>query len=588
MSGSLRKRIGPRPIFAGRLIRAGSLWALMVGASPALGGLTAVLSATSVGADQPVVLTLTQTGPDGAEPDLTPLQTDFRIAHRSSRREVRVTNGQRQERHELRLTLVPVRAGTLTVPALQAGDESTDPIELVVSASAVTEAPLLPSPTETLPEPIESPAPSDLSVEARIAPQRVLQDQQAVLVARVTSEQAMPLGRMHTPVVTGARVLPLGEDRRVEAAGDQGRHIFERRFAIFPTETGTLRIPPLQFDAWRTAGGSPKPFRSKGLSIRVDPRPDGQRPGRWLPARSLSLTEAGPPQVRIAPGQTLERLITVRADGIMASDLPPIDLEIPFPLRIHDDPPRLWNERTPDGVIGYRSQRVLIGAAESGVYTLPGPSLDWWSTETEAWERSTLPDWTLTVAAFASQDRRPAATWSQPYRPSDELNKGQAADRALPPPDPGTGDASGSFWMRVGYWTAALAGLAALMILLVLVRRRGAEGASSGQGSEPAPAPDSDAELRARFLVDEAAEAVERAYGSGNARAAQQALLRWGAAIWPEAAPANLTQLATRVRSPLREQVLLLDKSFFSPTHIDWSTPGIAEHLRAETQRKAP
>jgi hypothetical protein len=142
--------------------------------------------------------------------------------------------------------------------------------------------------------------------------------------------------------------------------------------------------------------------------------------------------------------------------------------------------------------------------------------------------------------------------------------------------------------MRVGYWTAALAGLAALMILLVLVRRRGTEGASSGQGSEPAPAPDSDAELRARFLVDEAAEAVERAYDSGNARAAQQALLRWGAAIWPEAAPANLTQLATRVRSPLREQVLLLDKSFFSPTHIDWSTPGIAEHLRAETQRKAP
>ena len=172
-------------------------------------------------------------------------------------------------------------------------------------------------------------------------------------------------------------MLPLGEDRRSETTDAGELQVYERHFAIFPSVAGTLTIPALRFDAWRVSGGDPLPFESDSLTVQVDPISAGPSPAvglgkvgaestvgnrPWLPARSLSLTEAGPPTVRIAPGQALERMITLLAEnGIMAEDLPMIPLAIPFQLRVGDDAPRLWNERTPEGVVGYRGERILIG-----------------------------------------------------------------------------------------------------------------------------------------------------------------------------------------------------------------------------------
>jgi hypothetical protein len=65
--------------------------------------------------------------------------------------------------------------------------------------------------------------------------------------------------------------------------------------------------------------------------------------------------------------------------------------------------------------------------------------------------------------------------------------------------------------------------------------------------------------------------AVERAYLSGDATGARQALLRWGEMVLPTPAPANLAQLASRVQPPLRDEILLLEKAFFSPQPIDWT-----------------
>lgn len=540
--------------------------------------MTASLAPTSVLPDQPVILTLTQSGPAGPMPDLGPLQQDFQITNRSTRNEVSLVNGTRRERRQLRLTLLPRRTGTLTVPRLRAGDDATEPMEVIVGATTTVNSSLLAPPTGvTTPQPNPSP-PLPISIDVHAEPGRVHVRQQIVLTARVTASGAAPMGRLHGPLIVGARVLPLGEDRRSEAAEDASGviHIYERRFAVFPNEPGPLSIPPLRFDAWNTAGGGPVPHLSDALQVQVDPIPAGVGERPWLPARSITLTEAGPTAVRIAPGQALERMITLRGDGLMAEDLPMIPLAIPFQLRIRDDAPRLWNERSPDGVIGYRSERILIGAAEEGDYKLTGTVLEWWNTQTRDWQQAALPPWMLTVASFASEDRRPAATWNRAL-PAPGAS---AASPETSSPSP----SAGLLRMLWGYsrahwqpWIGITAAAVGLILLGWLVQRR----TRGRTNPEPEPEPgiaDAVDKLPGK-PADASAAAVERAYRSANAPAARQALLDWGKVVWPESAPANLAQLAMRVEPPLRNDIRLLEKAFFSPTPIDWTEPPVWERL---------
>jgi len=552
----------------------GLLWLLTAG--PAAAELSADLSRTEVAAGETVVLTLTQTGSQMTPPNLTPLEPDFHIVDRASRAEVTVVNGQRTERRELLLTLLPRRTGSLTVPALSAGDDSTVPLGLEVGPTTAGDSRLLPQLTAAASASSPAAFAGEIAIDAEVSPSRARVGQQVLLVVEVSSEDGPPQGRLHDPQLENGRLLPLGEERRIEDSDARDRYIYERRYAIFPAEPGVLEIQPLRYDSWTPGAGTPQTELSPALRVNVMPIPELPDDRSWLPARSVTLSEAGPSAVRLAPGQALERTLTLSAVGLAAEDLPEIPLAIPFQLRVRDDAPRLWNERRPDGVIGHRTERILISAAEPGRYVLKSPGLPWWNTETERWETASLPDWELTVAALDSADRRLAPSWIPPTLES--APQSPAEPRAqIQPPEP-----------RRGIWIASLAaGLALVALLWLWLYRRSRRG-----GSPPdqlaAYAPKKAAEVpttiedeaSAEDPVDQAIAAVTAAYDSGNATRARSALLAWAALIWPDDPPANLARLALRLPSPLSDRVKLLEKSFFSPTPIDWSSQPVTSLLQ--------
>lgn len=80
---------------------------------------------------------------------------------------------------------------------------------------------------------------------------------------------------------------------------------------------------------------------------------------------------------------------------------------------------------------------------------------------------------------------------------------------------------------------------------------------------------------------------LQQAYDRGDANAAREALLDWGKQVWPESVPANLSQLALRVEPPLRDEIRLLDKAFFSPTPIDWTGSPVWERLASAVTKSA-
>lgn len=543
-------------------------------ARAAVEAVEAELSADNVAAGQPVTLTLTSAAPLPPRIDLTPLDADFRVLEQRRAETQATVNGRRRQRHELILTLLPQRTGELRVPSLALGAAPSPELPLTVAATTTPNGRLLPAPSAAAPA--SAPAePIEVSVSAGVTPRVGVVGQQFLLSVRARSADGPPQGRLPPPAAANTRVLPLGEQRLVDA---DGRHVFEQRFALFPQAPGRLVIDRLGFDAWAVGGGAPVRERAPALAIEVEPPPAQRRTGTWLPARALTLTEAGPTEVRIAPGQGMERLLTLRAEGLMAEDLPPLPLDIPFPLRIRDDPPRLWNERTPDGVVGYRAERVLVSTEDPGAYVLPGPSIDWWDTETGAARTAALPDWTLTVAPFASADRRPAARWERDRIdpvPADDAPAAPASSAADADDAPDGRDArDGAF-----PWIPLLGGAAGLLLLTLagwLLLRRRAPAAVPAPAGTPTHDPPAAGPSQATAA---ALEALRRAYAGADATAARAALLAWAALAWPQQPPRNLSQLMLRLDAPLTDEIKLLDKAFYGPADAAWAACPVPERV---------
>jgi hypothetical protein len=541
----------------------------------------------------------------GQPPDLSPLAQDFRIVSRQRRSSVSVVSGRRRERHELVLTLSPRRAGLLEVPPIRIGEAATAPLQLAVGdgpqapadQAQAGPAPRSPQPDFAPPDaqPSGSGVDAPVLVEAWVEPRRVRVAQQAVLVARVLTPGPVSGPGLVDPRVDDATLLPLGEDWDRVRRSNTDYQVYERRYALFPRRAGPLDIEPLVFEGWRQAplsGGyaaRPEGVRAVSAPASLEVLPAAEAPAgtHWLPARSLTMSEIGPDPYQVLVGQTLERVVEIRADGVPAADIPELTLPAPHQLERVRARPVLWDERTPKGVIGTRRETVILSGSEAGSFRLPPLSLDWWDTDTGEWTTARLPgrDLILTAATaggtatprlFEPGDTRD--TWEGRTSPEESDDRpAVAADSPAGRPD---GEAGSPVWA----WTTAILAVAWVVTMAFWwggrrrhpssarrARRAGEEPGETGPGAEARPAPPDP--------LSAAVEEVRRAYEGGEAAAARQALLAWAALAMPEEPPGNLALLARRCPEPLRQEILLLEQAFFSPRPLHWERRRVWERL---------
>ncbi|AGA89079.1 hypothetical protein Thimo_0207 [Thioflavicoccus mobilis 8321] len=510
--------------------------------------LQAWLSQQTTSQDRPVDLTLQLTGPGASsEPgalDLSGLAADFRILDRRTSTSVSIVDGVRNERYQLILRLLPTRTGELRIPPIPFGDQASEPLQLTVTEGSSGAQPSGPGrraepPIRARPDTV----PANASVEAEVSPGEVRVGQQALLTARVTSQGALLAARLADPQPDDVEVLPLGE----EITGG----VYERRYALFPQRAGPLEIPPLVFEAQVPGASEALRAASEALTLDVQPRPAAMDDGAWLPARALRLSEAGSSGDRtVAVDEALERIITITADGLPASALPELTVAVPFELQVRRAPPQLWDERTPQGIIGHRRERIDLTAPSPGRYRLPELRLPWWDTTRDAARVATLPPRTLVVGSAAA---------------AESAINAQGASADEPPRRPKAAAEERGPWI--------VPGLAILVYLLYLATRR-SRPQEQAATTEPNPPRDRRAEAIA---------AVRAAYAASDAAAARDALLAWSRLRWPDDPPGNLARLVLRCPEPLRGQIALLEKAFFSPQPIPWDREPVWKGLEKES-----
>ncbi|MFV3382015.1 MULTISPECIES: BatD family protein [Pseudomonas] len=371
------------------------LWLLQAQAQPIL---QASVDRTRLQAGETLELTLeSQDVTQFGKPDLRALEGDFEVRGTRQLNSLHTLDGETRASTRWIITLLPKRSGSLRIPELQLGQSQSQAIELqVLQADA------------SRPE-----GASQVFVEATLDSPEVYVQAQAVLTLRIYHSVSLYDDSSLSPLqLDSAKVEPLGESRTYEKEINGVRHgVIETRYAIYPQQSGTLDLPALTFtataaDNGEQPAGTPRVGRqvqvsSLPLHLKVRPIPAAWPADQpWLPARSLTLEEHWSPdpsgqQTQI--GDSLTRGITLRAEGLSSTQLPPLPATEIRGLRRYPDQPVLRNEISERGMTANREEREALVPTHSGDLALPALEITWWNTREDHLEHSSLPARTLQV-----------------------------------------------------------------------------------------------------------------------------------------------------------------------------------------------
>lgn len=360
--------------------------------------LQAELEATTIGPFDTVGLVVYTT--DGAsidQVDLSPLLNEFEVLGRSTSMETRFENGRQTQRVELRIELKPKRSGELVVPALAGGALSTAPLSLKV-LDASDQATAVDGSQEVIVEYLAQP--SDPYVQ-----------QQVTLTVRVLHRVALGQASLDEPSIDGAVVERIGGDQAsTRIVGGYSYRVIERNYAFFAQRSGEFELPPIVLttrSAPRSMFGQARleRFGSAPVRLNVRPRPASAR-DPWLPATAVELEqELSQAQARV--GEPLTRTLRLRARGLSATQLPPLEIVDSSDWRSYGDRPTRAGSAVGADLIGTLEQKVAMIPQRAGELSLPAITVHWWNTATDQPEVATLPAQVISVAA--ALDGGPAA-----------------------------------------------------------------------------------------------------------------------------------------------------------------------------------
>ena len=317
-------------------------------------------------------------------PNLSALEKDFDLLGTSSNSRVSIINGKMSSTYEWVTTLAPKRKGRLLIPVITLGGEKTRPIAITVKTGKVDPG-----------------VASDIFIQTSVKPKRPYVQSQLIYEIKFHHAVELLEGNLSSPEVENAVVERLGKDESYmkEIKGRRFR-VTERKYAIFPQQSGPLVIPEIVFNGKIAEQRSRRssafdPFfsnsfqtgrtvrlRSKKQTVNVLPKPASARSGWWLPAKKLSLSESWSPQSpSFRVGEPITRTLTLTAQGLTEAQLP--DLELPESNSFRLYPDKSSNETLADEntVVGRKQQKIAFVPTRAGKTTIPEIVINWWDTQ---------------------------------------------------------------------------------------------------------------------------------------------------------------------------------------------------------------
>jgi hypothetical protein len=326
-------------------------------------------------------------------PPLKAWQKDFKVVGTEHSINQFMNQGQFQASYMWVVYIIPRHQGILTLPSIKIGDEKTSPIQIEV--------------TDVLPQQNLSNAQSSVAsaqedpilMKADIHPKDdVYVNQQILYTVKLYTHAQIIDSEYLAPAVEHALILPLGNTLTTqEQIKDQTYQVSTQKYLIFPQKNGDLVIDPPAFTAIvfdvpprRMRVSAPK------VTLPIKPIPEGHRV--WLPALDLTLeVQDEPPNNQYHIGDTLTRVITLKAKGVPAQLLPRLEFEKPEQAAVYPEKPIDDNKIINEDWVGEVQYKVNYVIQQTGKLVIPELKLKWFNTEKHQDAYAVIPQKTYQV-----------------------------------------------------------------------------------------------------------------------------------------------------------------------------------------------
>ena len=533
--------------FAGRLLPNTLLTVctLLMASSAAAAGVTASVDRSSVDLNESFMLEIVADTNIKMEPDYSVLDEKFYRGQVSTLSNTSFINGQIRQSRTWTITLMARATGNQEIPAISIGTETTQPLSILIN------------------EPVNAPpGEADVFVTSEVDQSETYVQAQILYRLKVYRAVATRQQVLRNGGITGVEVLveTAGDERTYEAVLDgKAYNVNERVVAIYPQESGQISITPARFEARVLRDGritGRKVFESDAHTITVlpIPAPPADYPDAiWLPARDVVLGEEwSRDPTEISAGEPVTRHVTISARGQLEPQIPALQPPGVEGLNVYVDKPDLSRRIEAGGIRGIRQDRYALIGNRGGAIEIPPIEVPWWNIEVGEWRVARLPSRTIYVEAV---DAPPAAEPLVATAAEDEVKE------ALPSP------------VADGFWKQASQLLVAVWLLTIFAWWWSSR---STQTETRKPAPPPVYKIQAKIL-----HAARKAERNGDRAAVRSAIIKWGRLQWPDDAPRSVGEFASRVSSPLTEELRNLSSVSYGPLLSDWDGQALAKALRS-------
>lgn len=499
----------------------------------------------------------------GEAPDFSPLQQDFEIISNRQSSQFSMTNGQITSTSSWILTLLPKREGFIAIPPLTYGKKTSKPLKLHVTKRRQVDS---------------ANSNEVIFMDAQVDKQDVYVQEQVIYTVRLYRRIDLHESSYTPPTIDSAVMEPLGNQREYTSTVDgRSYKIIELRYAVFPQKSGELVIPPAQIVGTIFLGNNRSfmfdPFNGRQIrrqtpqiTLNVKPQPAAYPADKpWLPARSLQLRESWTPDDdALKAGEPLTRHITLDAEGLAQSVLPPLTMPDLEGVKVYSEQPELTSNIGPRGMLSTRKENFAIIATRTGALTLPPVEVTWWDVDEEKVKVAKLPARTVSFSGAARQ----AQTDAQPQAP-------QVAQQTESAPMSLQGGTTTWQWIAL---VAVALWLATLVVGYLLWRRR-----------KPAKAVDAPVETPFTRQAEKSARSnLQTACNSNDAKAARQQLIAFYRQIFKTRSIHNLDDvLALTPDTELAQALKALDAVLYKNRGGQWNGSGLMAKVDAALEKRS-
>jgi len=487
------------------------------------------------------------------EPDFEPLSKDFEVLSNRRQQNYSNVNGKTESYTAWTLELRPKRAGILLIPSLTFKKEVSNAVELRVRAA----------PTNSSANPGTQPIYTETTVDTNTP----YVGQQVILTHRLYTSVQLRDFSLSELTIDKAELHRLGDTQYQKVINGRNYLVLEVKYAIFPQAKGTLIIPSLRFAAYEVNNRSQfGVFNNRGNQIirdteskvlEVNALPSQASIDGWMPSTSVTMEQRWSGDIdSVTVGEPVTRTITIRAEGLSAAQITPLQEPQGDNYRGYPDQPQLDEIVTANGLAATRIESLALVPNKPGEIVLPAVQLVWWDTNSDQPRIASLSPITLQVSPSSNIDA--TANGSNVMQMTNDAMTTLATDALKP---------------KVSFMTNLSLSINALLItlIIVLLMRRKRE-SSAARSQQPSLSLDS-----ARLNLKQQLRAIESEAKDENLMAMRDAILRWGKILFAENPPSTLKSLGDLLGNPSISQLFAqLDQQLYQYNGVPETTLDVA------------